>query len=59
MANLWTKTKSFGLKCKRVWMVLRKPDKKEFRMTAKISAIGIVVLGVLGFFISLIMKAFV
>ena len=50
--------KSFLAKCKRVWLALKKPTKKEFSMVAKISAIGIAILGLMGFFISLIMKAF-
>lgn len=49
------KLKSFILKCKRVWMVLRKPTKKEFSMVAKVSAIGILILGFLGFLVSVIM----
>ncbi|MCA9488060.1 MAG: protein translocase SEC61 complex subunit gamma [Nanoarchaeota archaeon] len=53
-----TKTKAFWKKCKRVWMVLKKPSKNEFQMIAKISAIGIALLGVIGFLISIIMKAF-
>lgn len=51
-------TKSFLLKCRRVWQVLKKPTKKEFELTAKVSAIGIAVLGALGFLISLIMTVF-
>jgi protein transport protein SEC61 subunit gamma and related proteins len=51
-------TKSFLLKCKRVWQVLKKPTKKEFELTAKVSAIGIGVLGLLGFLISLVMTIF-
>jgi len=50
--------KSFYLKCKRVWRVLKKPTKQEFEQVAKISAIGIVILGFLGFLISLMMKLF-
>jgi protein transport protein SEC61 subunit gamma-like protein len=50
--------KSFFLKCKRVWQVLKKPTKKEFELTAKVSAIGIGILGVLGFLISIIMSLF-
>lgn len=53
------KAKSFWKKCKRVWHTLKKPTKQEFWQTTKISAIGIVILGVLGFIISLIMKAFI
>lgn len=59
MKNLWTKTKSFTIKCKRVWHSLRKPSKKEYTMTAKVSGVGIAVLGILGFLISIFMKAFV
>jgi protein transport protein SEC61 subunit gamma and related proteins len=51
--------KVFLGKCKRVWQVLKKPTKQEFQQTTKVSAIGIVILGVLGFLISLIMKALI
>ncbi len=50
--------KSFFSKCKRVWQVLKKPTKDEFEQTAKISAIGIGVIGLVGFIIALIMKFF-
>ena len=48
--------KKFYKKCKRVWYVLKKPSKKEFQMVAKVSAIGIALLGIVGFLISIIMK---
>ena len=51
-------TKQFIKKCKRVWIALKKPSKKEFEMTAKVSAIGIAILGVIGFLISLFMEIF-
>ncbi|MCK4553148.1 protein translocase SEC61 complex subunit gamma [Candidatus Pacearchaeota archaeon] len=54
-----TSTKSFFLKCKRVWHVLKKPTKKEFETIAKVSALGILALGVIGFLISIIMKMFI
>ena len=50
-------TKSFLLKCKRVWHVLKKPSKKEFEQVAKISALGILALGVIGFVISIVLKS--
>lgn len=59
MENLGSNLGSFFTKCRRVWHSLKKPTKKEFQMTAKISAIGIALLGVIGFLISLIMKLFV
>jgi protein transport protein SEC61 subunit gamma-like protein len=51
--------KGFLGKCKRVWHALKKPSRKEFETTAKVSAIGIAILGVFGFAISLLMKIFV
>ena len=56
MNQLFTKTKSFALKCKRVWHVLKKPTKQEFEMVTKISALGILILGLLGFIISVFIK---
>jgi|TARA_B100001971_G_C17904461_1_gene389654 protein transport protein SEC61 subunit gamma-like protein len=47
--------KSFFFKSKRVWYVLKKPTKEEFVTIAKISAIGILVVGVVGFMISIAM----
>ena len=57
--EIFTKAKSFLIKCRRVWHILKKPTKKEFEQITKVSAIGIAILGLLGFLISMIMKAFV
>lgn len=59
MAEYIQKIKSFFVQCKRVWIVLKKPSKKEYEQVAKVSAIGIGILGLLGFLISIIMKLFV
>jgi len=50
------KLSSFYLKCRRVWTSLRKPSKKEFWQVAKVSAIGILILGAFGFLIGMIMN---
>ncbi len=52
------KLKAFYEKSKRVWLVLKKPSKKEFEMVAKVSAIGVLVLGAIGFLVSIIIKLF-
>ncbi len=52
------KLKLFLVKCKRVWHVMRKPTKKEYNTIAKVAAIGILILGAMGFFISLLVKGF-
>jgi protein transport protein SEC61 subunit gamma-like protein len=59
MAKLFNNLKNFSIKSKRVWLALKKPTRKEFESVTKISAIGILILGVLGFLISIIMKVFV
>lgn len=53
------KFKAFIAKSKRVWLILKKPTRKEYEMIAKVSAIGILILGVVGFIIAFFMKVFV
>jgi len=57
--KVFTSLKSFVEKCKRVWMVMKKPTREEFLQVAKVSAVGILVIGVLGFLISIIMNLFI
>ena len=52
------KSKEFLQKCVRVWHVLRKPTKMEFKSIAKVSALGILIIGLFGFLISAILKVF-
>jgi protein transport protein SEC61 subunit gamma and related proteins len=49
---------SFFVQCKRVWTILKKPTASEYRSIAKISGLGILSLGLLGFVISLILSVF-
>ena len=41
--------KAFTMECKRVLRVTKKPDKQEFTTIVKISAIGMAIIGVIGF----------
>jgi len=50
---------SFYHKSIRVWHILKKPSRKEFETIAKVSAIGIGIIGILGFLVSIIMAIFV
>ncbi len=45
------KLKSFILECKRVLRVTKKPDKQEFATIVKISALGMGIIGIVGFLI--------
>jgi len=44
--------KSFVIQSKRVWHVLKKPSMLEFKTVSKVSAIGILILGAIGFIIA-------
>ena len=50
--SIGSRIKSFAIQSKRVWHVLKKPSNMEFKTVAKISAIGMLALGALGFIIS-------
>ena len=50
------KLSSFTAQCVRVWHLLRKPSMEEFKAVSKISAIGLGLIGVLGFAITIIMN---
>ena len=51
--------KAFGTECMRVLKVTKKPTMIEFKTIVKVSAIGMGIIGLLGFFVFLIEKAIV
>ncbi|MBS3070685.1 protein translocase SEC61 complex subunit gamma [Candidatus Pacearchaeota archaeon] len=53
------KLTSFYHQSVRVWHILKKPTRKEFLAVTKISAVGILVVGSVGFLISILMGFFV
>jgi len=52
--ELWTRFKSFILECKRVLQVTRKPNKAEYITVVKVTGLGILIIGLLGFLVNLI-----
>lgn len=52
------KVQSFFIQCVRVWHVLRKPTMDEFKAISKVSALGILAIGILGFIISILLHTF-
>ena len=46
--------KRFFIECKRVLRVTKKPDKLEFTTIVKVSALGMGIIGIIGFAISLV-----
>jgi len=45
---------NFIKQCQRVLKVSRKPDREEFMNVAKVTGIGIILIGVIGFVISIV-----
>lgn len=54
--RLTRKISSQYLKYLRVWRLLKKPTMEEFKTISKVTAIGLLVIGALGFTISIIIK---
>jgi len=54
-SELVIKFKSFTQQCVRVWHLLRKPSIEEWKTVSKVSAIGLGLIGLLGFLITVIM----
>jgi protein transport protein SEC61 subunit gamma and related proteins len=49
-----TKLKSFWLECIRVLKVTKKPSSTEFKAIVKVSALGIAIIGLIGFVIQMV-----
>jgi len=54
--TLMESIKSFVLQSVRVWKILRKPTMEELISIAKISALGILAIGAIGFAISSLIR---
>ncbi|MDP2925154.1 MAG: protein translocase SEC61 complex subunit gamma [Nanoarchaeota archaeon] len=48
--------KSFAQQCIRVWHLLKKPTREEWTTIAKVSAIGLGLIGLIGFIVATVMK---
>ena len=52
--SLTQRFKSFLIECRRVWQVTKKPNKEELKIIVKITGIGILVIGFIGFTINIL-----
>jgi protein transport protein SEC61 subunit gamma-like protein len=55
---MFEKIKEFLLKCGRVFRIMKKPTMAEFKLVSKVSAIGILIIGLIGFLVFLAMRLF-
>ena len=49
-----SKAKRFGKECLRVLRVTKKPTKEEFKTIVKVSGLGILIIGLMGFVIQML-----
>lgn len=52
--SLMQKLKDFITECKRVLMITKKPDQFELKAIVKVSSLGILLIGAIGFLVQLI-----
>ena len=52
--TLWGKIKRFFTESRRVLKITRKPNFQEFSIIVKISGIGILIIGIIGFIIQVV-----
>jgi protein translocase SEC61 complex gamma subunit len=58
MKQTLTKLKTQYNKYLRVWRLLKKPTGSELKLISKVTAVGLLVIGAVGFVISVTMKMF-
>ena len=51
---MWMKLKSFANECKRVLKITKKPNNDEFKGIVKVSGIGMIIIGLIGFVIQVV-----
>jgi protein transport protein SEC61 subunit gamma-like protein len=49
----WVKLRTFGKECRRVLQVTKKPSMEEFKAIVKITGLGMLVIGAIGFVITI------
>ena len=54
MFNLIARLKAFSLQARRVVLVATKPDPDEFKISVKITGLGMVIIGLIGFVVFMV-----
>ena len=54
----WGRFKGFVAECLRVLKIIRKPDSFEFKTIVKVSGLGIIIIGFIGFILFMLKQLF-
>ena len=52
--NIPQRLKSFAIECRRVFFITKKPSMQDYKVIVKVSAIGMLIIGFVGFIITII-----
>ncbi|MBN2459486.1 protein translocase SEC61 complex subunit gamma [Candidatus Woesearchaeota archaeon] len=52
--SIWGRLSEFWVECKRVLRITKKPDKQEYLTIVKVSGLGILAIGLIGFILHMI-----
>ena len=58
LSSYWIRFKTFINECIRVLKVTRKPNKLEFQKIVKVSGLGMIMIGLIGFVITMVRQIF-
>ena len=56
--SFWYKLREFARECARVLRVTKKPESVEFKTVVKVSGLGMILIGFIGFMIQIIYRLF-
>jgi len=56
--SLTQRFKSFLVECRRVWQVTKKPTNEELKIIVKVTGIGILIIGFIGFVVNTLWQLF-
>ncbi|PIY60174.1 protein translocase SEC61 complex subunit gamma [Candidatus Woesearchaeota archaeon CG_4_10_14_0_8_um_filter_47_5] len=56
--SLITSLKTLYIECKRVFKITKKPSPEEFKTIVKVSGLGMLIIGLIGFIIYMIRQLF-
>ncbi|MBW2987034.1 protein translocase SEC61 complex subunit gamma [Candidatus Woesearchaeota archaeon] len=51
---VYQKLKSYIIECRRVLKVTKKPSREEFKTIVKVSGLGMILIGLIGFIVSMV-----
>ncbi|MBI2651138.1 protein translocase SEC61 complex subunit gamma [Candidatus Woesearchaeota archaeon] len=58
LSSYWIKLKSFSGECLRILKVTKKPNRVEFKTIVKAAALGMSIIGFIGFLITMLKQVF-